>query len=143
MDVKTALPNPAACPPDLRLVLDRWQGNRATDAELIDASYCAQLDLLDEYRWRSLPTAPDELQDFRSLSPSERHSMDGKKKADLCERYRGFLDQESEIQAKNGGNVRHLLELLAWATTTQKPAVILQAIERSIKGHHLHVVEEF
>lgn len=127
------------CPKALRAVLERWKQGTAGNAELIDASYHAQLDLLQEYRWLPLPTPPEAVR-YRRANPEVR--MSGKDTEDYQRRYAAFFAQEQQILTKNHSHLLTLQELLGWAKGQGLPASRLQAIEAQIAQHRDVTVDD-
>ena len=135
MDVKASLPDSTTCPSTLRFVLDRWKSGNATDAALVEASYAAQLDVLNEYRPRPLPTPPEELCAFRALSVTEQQEVDKKKKERMLERCERFLKQESVVLSKNAAHAFHVKELLEWVTSRGVSDSIRQRVQTALHHH--------
>ena len=116
MDVNATIPpNMDTCPAPLRAVVMRWKNGQATNAELVEASDRAQLELLHEYRKHALPTPPDELQEHRNLSEGERYTLDQKKRTALLERCRDFFLKEHAVWARNYAQRFQVRDLLLWA----------------------------
>ena len=107
--IVTACPPSDACPASLRTVLDRWKIGQATNAELIEASYCAQLDLLSDYRFAPLPVNSIEA---RSHARQRNHS--------------------------NLLTLKELKELLEWDTAKSLPDSALSVIQDAIDSYGEH-----
>lgn len=128
----------STCPLTLRTVLRAWQEGRVTGEDLVEASYMAQLDLLDEYRWRPLPTVPQAVAFQRSnnvkLSPAEAQEYQNK--------YGGFFKDESAAKARNYSNEATLQELVAWAEKKALPDTMLQAMRKLLRSWPHHQPQE-
>lgn len=131
-----------ACPASLRLVLDRWKAGAATDAELIEASFYAQLDFLSEYRPRPYPTPPEPVRAFRALSAEERRSWSAAEQATLYRQHSAFFEQDARVKTRNQDSARTLRDLLAWATEQSLPGTMLQAIQSALLQHQDVPVED-
>ena len=141
MDVKTALPPFAeACPPDLRVVLDAWKAGRATNADLIEASYTAQLDCLEAYRWRALPTPPDAVVSYRALSFKDREQWTAEECRQYYDTHKVFYASERQVNSSNDSNPVHLKDLLAWGMERQLPEVMLHRVREALQTHEDHAV---
>lgn len=124
------------CPKELRLTLDRWKAGQATDQELIEASYAAQLDLLEAYRWRPAPTPPWSVAEYRALTRQERQAWTDTEQRTLRKNHAEFYAQDAQIAAQNHANRHTLTELLAWATSRALPDAILDSLRLVLAGHH-------
>ena len=134
-DVKSAIrdvPNDV-CPKELRAVLERWKINKASDAELIEASYYAQLDVVSAYRRSSLPTPPEGVR-YRRDNPDVK--MKEKDHENYVRNYAGFFAEEHSVLCTNRANQHALTELLAWAKAKPLPETICEAIRLRLQTHH-------
>ena len=114
-DLSPSLPRPDLCPPDLRRVLTRWQAGQATSAELVEASYAEALDLLPVYCRQSAPIPPEATASAASQA--------------------GYVKAVARVRAANESNRWWLGELLAWASRTNKGAMIVEAIQAVLNTH--------
>ncbi len=127
------------CPKELRVVLERWKQGNATNAELIEASYYTQLDLLQEYRRLPLPTPPEAVR-YRRSNPDVR--MSDKDREEYQRHYAAFFGQEQQIISQNYSHLLTLQELLGWAKGKPLQEPILRAIEAQIAQHRDPAFEE-
>lgn len=102
-----------ACPPALRVVLTRWKSGKATNQDLIESSYQAQLDRVEGYRRLPLPTTSSTNPNL--LAKVKRES---------------FL-----VLQQNDSNRRTLEELLGWAESKKLSAVLLGKIRDVLVTH--------
>jgi len=125
MQVRDVIPSVTDdCPKGLRLVLQKWESGKATNAELIEASYFAQLDMIDEYRKKPLPSAPQNVLAYRNLKEDEKRIWSIADKRQLILNNQTFYDSESKVVAQNESNRLTLEELLVWVESKGlKPAV--------------------
>lgn len=115
---------PSSCPlPILKTAIDAWKAGRLNGEGLCEASYAASLDILDEFRYRQMPTVPQDVIDFRRLSFEERSKWKDDVKARFTSKHSAFFEQEAEIAGLNNSNFRWLNELLVWLKGKQSPAV--------------------
>lgn len=136
--VAEAVPVPGdLCPPALRRVVNRWKQGKATNAELIEASFEAQLALCQagEYRCRPLPTPPDRVTEFRAMSRGDRNRVDEATKTRLVRDYSKFFADEGQLVTRNRGSLATLRELLAWAQAKPLAEQELAQIQQQIDTH--------
>ena len=136
-DVRTALLPLVTdtCPAELRQVVTEWKAGRCSNQALIEASYIAQLDLLEAYRRKPPPSVPDEVAQHRAMPPYKRDQLSADAKEALERRHVAFFAQERQVTRQNQANRYHVSDLLDWATERQLPASVLSQIEGVLHEH--------
>lgn len=136
--VNQALARPDNCPEKLREVVLKWKIGQATNHELIEASYQAQLGLVEEYRWKPLPTVPHPVLTYRQLSWEERSGWTKEEHDALRRNCADFFTSEATMTAKNHSNRATLKELLEWAKERALADDVVKSIQIVLSTHHDH-----
>lgn len=123
------------CPASLRTVLDLWRAGQVTSAELIEASYEAQLGMLPTYRRLPLPTPPEAVREYRALTPAEKRPWSAQDTATFHHQHQAFFEQGSRVTQRNADHLQLLLELLEWAKRKPLSEQVIQLIESQIAQH--------